>query len=92
MAAKILKRDIDIPANKSMEAYFAPKCDKFRGRAITTLLTVTNKDLYLIPAGEHKLKTKNDFDHLRSITEDRTQWRRLSPKIREAAKTSKSEH
>ena len=48
-----------------MEAYFDPKGDKFRGRSITTLPTVINKTCHL-PAGDLKLKTKNDLDHLRS--------------------------
>ena len=42
---------------------------------------VINKDFCRIPAGELELKTKNHFDHLRSIAEDRTQWRRLSANI-----------
>ena len=76
-----MRRDIDSPANKSMQAYFVPKGDKFRGRQLPTLPTDINKDLCRILAGEMKLKTKNDLDHLRSTAEDRAQWRRLSANI-----------
>ena len=48
-------------------------------------------DIYKIKNGELKVKTKNDLDHLRSIAEDKTQWRRLSANIREAAESYKSE-
>ena len=67
----ILMRDIDIPANKVLEASFVPKEDKFRGRPISTLLTVINKDLNRTPTGELKFKTKNYLNHLTSIAENR---------------------
>ena len=73
-----------------MEVFFVPKGDKFRERSLKT--TVNVKDLIHIPAGELKLKTNYDLDHLRSIAEDRTQWRRLSANILEAAEASKLEH
>ena len=68
-----------------MEGYFVPKGDNIRGRPITTLIIVINKDLCRVPTGELKLRTKNDLDHLRSTAEDRTQWRRLSANTLEAA-------
>ena len=40
--------------------------------SLTNIITVTNKDLCRIPAGELKLKTKNDLDHLGSIAEEET--------------------
>ena len=61
-----------IIAREYMEAYFAPKGDKFRGKSITTLPTVINKDLCRILEGSLKLKAINDLNHLRSIAEDRT--------------------
>ena len=51
-----------------------------------------NKDHISIPAGELKFITKNNLDHLRSTAEDRTQLRRLSATIQEAAEASKSGH
>ena len=75
-----------------METFFVPKVDKFLGRPITAMLQVMSKELSRIPTGELKLKTKNDLDHLISIAKDRTQWKRISVTIREAADASKSEH
>ena len=66
-----LRRDIAIPRKKkTVEVYFTPRGDKFRGRLITTLPAAINKDLCRTPARELKLKTMNDLDHLRSIAED----------------------
>ncbi|GFR97646.1 hypothetical protein ElyMa_000997800 [Elysia marginata] len=87
----ILRRDIEIPANKSMEAYFVRKGGKFLGRPITTLPNALNKDLSRLPTGELRLKTNEDLDHLRSIAQDRQQWKGLTTKIREAAEASRSE-
>ena len=39
----ILRRNIEIPANKSMNSYFATHGKKFRGRPLTTLPVVLNK-------------------------------------------------
>ena len=61
---KILRRDVDIPGNKSMKAYFVPKDDKFLGRQITILPTADNKDLCRMPASEPKLKTKNKAEEI----------------------------
>ena len=71
--SKIVWRDIDIPANKAMEEYFVLKGDTFRVRPITRLPTAVTKDICRIPAGDLKLKTKNDLDHLRSVAEEKTQ-------------------
>ena len=66
----ILRRDIDILANKTMEAFFVPKGDKVPGKPKATLTTVTNKHLCRSPARELKLDTKNDLDRLRSAAEE----------------------
>ena len=71
-----------------MKSYFIPKSDKSRGKPITALPTVINKDLSRIPSGEHQLKTKNYLDHLSSKAEDSTQWRRLSANISEVTNAS----
>ncbi|GFR98064.1 polyphosphate kinase 2 family [Elysia marginata] len=81
----MLRRDIEIPANKSIEAYFVCKGGKFLGRLITTLPNVLNKDLSRLATGELRLKTNEDLDHLRSIAQDRQQSKGLTTKIREAA-------
>ncbi|GFR71979.1 hypothetical protein ElyMa_002105500 [Elysia marginata] len=41
---------------------------------------------------EHLLKTKKNLDQLRSVAEDREQWRRLSSTVPEAAEASRSEN
>ena len=41
----ILRRDPEIPANKSMEAYFVRCGNPFKGRPLTTLPTVLHQDL-----------------------------------------------
>ncbi|GFR86813.1 hypothetical protein ElyMa_002476900 [Elysia marginata] len=87
----ILRRDIEIPANKSMEEYFVREGGKFLEKPITTLPNVLNKDLSRLPTGELRLKTNEDLDHLRSIAQDRQQWKGLTTKIREAAEASRSE-
>ena len=73
---------------------FFPKGDKFRGRPPTTLPTVTSSTQTSFAYQRTILnpKTKNDLDHLRSVAEDRTQWRRLSANSREAAEASNSVH
>ena len=45
----ILRRDKDIPANKSTRAYFILNGNKLGGRPKTTLPRVLNRDLALIP-------------------------------------------
>ncbi|GFR60240.1 nose resistant to fluoxetine protein 6-like [Elysia marginata] len=66
-----------------------PKGGKFLGRSITTLPNVLNKDLSRLPTSELRLKTNEDLDHLRSIAQDRQQWKGLTTKIREAAEESR---
>ena len=68
-----MRQDVDIPANKAIEAFFVPKGDNFRGRPIIMLLTVINKDPIRVRDGELKFKTKNDLDHLGTIAKDTTQ-------------------
>ncbi|GFR75385.1 hypothetical protein ElyMa_003918100 [Elysia marginata] len=47
-------------------------------------LSLTNRRTY-------RLKPNEDLDHLRSIAQDRQQWKGLTTKIREAAEASRSE-
>ena len=67
-----------------------PKGDKFRGKLIATLPTIINKDLCRISAYSKPRTTSTII--LRSKTEDRSQWRRLSGNIQEAAEAAKSKH
>ena len=88
----ILRRDEDIPANQSMEAYFIQHGQRFRGRPLTTLPIVLNKDLSRIQEHHYQLKTKQDLNDLRSVAKERTRWKELTAKIREAAEAPKSEN
>ena len=57
-----LRGDTDIAADKAMEAFFFLKGGKFRGRS---LIHISTRKL--------TFKTKKDFNHLRTVAEDRTQ-------------------
>ena len=87
----ILRRNIEIPANKSMNSYFATHGKKFRGRPLTTLPVVLNKDLSRLQENTLQLTTREDLEHLRCIARSRQQWRELSTRIRKAAEAPPSD-
>ncbi|KAK3713292.1 hypothetical protein RRG08_043873 [Elysia crispata] len=87
----ILRRNIEIPANKSMNSYFATHGKKFRGRPLTTLPVVLNKDLSRLQENTLQLTTREDLEHLRCIAQSRQQWRELSTRIRKAAEAPPSD-
>ena len=87
----ILRRDKDIPANKAMTGYYLPKGEKFRGRPLTTLPVVLNKDLSRLEDSRIQLRNQNDLNYLRDIVQHSLQWAQLSTKIREAAEASLSD-
>ena len=87
----ILRRNIEIPANKSMNSYFATHGKKFRGRPLTTLPVVLNKDLSRLQENTLQLTTREDLEHLRCIAQSRQQWRELSTGIRKAAEAPPSD-
>ncbi|KAK3777571.1 hypothetical protein RRG08_021690 [Elysia crispata] len=87
----ILRRNIEIPANKSMNSYFATHGKKFRGRPLTTLPVVLNKDLSRLQENTLQLTTREDLEHLRCIAQNRQQWRELSTRIRKAAEAPPSD-
>ena len=87
----ILRRNIEIPANKSMNRYFATHGKKFRGRPLTTLPVVLNKDLSRLQENTLQLTTREDLEHLRCIAQNRQQWRELSTRIRKAAEAPPSD-
>ena len=87
----ILRRDKEIPANIAMDTYFTPSGhEKHKGRPPTSINTVLNRDLKHLP-GFHKLGSKEDLLSLRSLAEDRDQWKDITQKIREAAEASRSD-
>ena len=87
----ILRRNIEIPANKSMNSYFATHGKKFRGRPLTTLPVVLNKDLSRLQENTLQLTTREALEHLRCIAQNRQQWRELSTRIRKAAEAPASD-
>ncbi|GFS24640.1 hypothetical protein ElyMa_003421000 [Elysia marginata] len=87
----ILRRDSQIPANQAMSGYFVTEGSKFKGRPLTTLPVVLNRNLSRI-INNLQLKSSHDLEHLRSIAQQRDEWTKLTGRIREAAEASQSEH
>ena len=87
----ILRRNSEIPANKSMKSYFISHGSKFRGRPLTTLPVVLNKDLKRVSDDKLQLTSLKDLEHLRSVAQNRQTWRKLTTTIREAAEASPSD-
>ena len=87
----ILRRDREIPANKAMEGFFVSQADKFRGRPITTLPVVLNKDLSSLESCTYCLKTFKHIENLKKIAEQRDQWRILCTRIQKAAEALQSD-
>ena len=87
----ILRRNSEIPANKSMNSYFISHGGKFRGRPLTTLPVVLNKDLTRVSDDKLQLTSLKDLEHLRSVAQNRQTWRKLTTRIREAAEASASD-
>ena len=83
----ILRRSIEIPANKAMTAYFVKCGDHFRGRPPTTLPVVLNNNL---SHAKMRLKTPGDLEHLRALAQDRQKWRALTTQLVETADATQS--
>ena len=87
----ILRKNSEIPANKSINSYFISHGSKFRGRPLTTLPVVLNKDLIRVLDDKLQLTSLKDLEHLRSVAQNRQTWRKLTMRIREAAEASPSD-
>ncbi|GFS07327.1 hypothetical protein ElyMa_001246800 [Elysia marginata] len=61
----ILRRDSQIPANQAMSGYFVTEGSKFKGRPLTTLPVVLNRDLSRIINSNLQLKSSHDLEYLR---------------------------
>ncbi|GFR65227.1 hypothetical protein ElyMa_005525400 [Elysia marginata] len=68
-----------------MSGYFVTEGSKFKGRPLTTLPVVLNRDLSRIINSNLQLKSSHDLEHLRSIAQQRDEWTKLTARIREAA-------
>ncbi|GFR64335.1 hypothetical protein ElyMa_005504400 [Elysia marginata] len=84
--------DSQIPANQAMRGYFVTEGSKFKGRLLTTLPVVLNRDLSRIINSNLQLKSSHDLEHLRSIAQQRDEWTKITARIREAAEATQSEH
>ena len=86
----ILRRDPQIPANISMEAYFV-KCGKsFRGRPLTTLPYVLHQNLQSLKK-PLTLKKQEDLIKIKELAQDRPKWKEIQQEMVEAAQASQSE-
>ena len=74
-----------------MNSYFISQGSKFRGRPLTTLPVVLNKDLTHVSDDKLQLTSLKDLEHLRSVAQNRQTWRKLTTRIREAAEASPSD-
>ncbi|GFS23836.1 hypothetical protein ElyMa_005142700 [Elysia marginata] len=54
-----------------MSGYFETEGSKFKGRPLTTLPVVLNRDLSRIINSNMQLKSSHDLEHLRSIAQQR---------------------
>ena len=87
----ILRRNMAIPANKAMTGYFLHQGDRYRGRPITTLPVVLNRDLARLNC-ELQLRNQDDLNHLRNIAQQTQQGAEISRGIRDATEASQTEH
>ena len=79
-------RSDETPAVKAMKFYFEKSEKRFRGRPRESIVTTLNKDInraesmnrgFPIPT----LRRKEDFEHIRSIAQDRKAWRKYSDAV-----------
>lgn len=78
-------------ANKAMRAYFITTGHIFRGRQITTIPVMINKDLSHLSEKMISLKPSEHLNKLISIYRDRKQWKTLSNKVKEAVEAALSD-
>ncbi|GFR86817.1 very-long-chain enoyl-CoA reductase [Elysia marginata] len=83
----ILRRDSQIPANQAMSRYFVTEGSKFKGRPLTTLPVVLNRDLSRIINSNLQLKSSHDLEHLRSFYS--TAERRVDQAYSEGSRSSR---
>ncbi|GFR67593.1 hypothetical protein ElyMa_005586900 [Elysia marginata] len=63
-----------------MSGYFVTEGSKFKGRPLTTLPVVLNRDLSRIINSNLQLKSSHDLEHLRHIAQQRDEWTKLTEK------------
>ena len=86
----ILRRNSEI-ANKSMRSYFISHGSKSRGRPLTTMPVVLNKDLTRVSDYKLQLTSLKDLEHLRYVAQNRQTWKKITTRIQEVAEASPSD-
>ena len=86
----ILRLPDETPAIQAMKFYFERSEKGFRGRPRESIVATLNKDIIRSrPMNRvfeiRSLKTKEDFEHIRSKAQDRKDWRRISEIVCRAA-------
>ncbi|GFS07037.1 very-long-chain enoyl-CoA reductase [Elysia marginata] len=74
---------------KKVGSFIGDKEDVERRKQLSTAALLKLRNIWI--GGELRLKTNEDLDYLRSIAQDRQQWKGLTTKIQEAAEASRSE-
>ena len=85
----VLRRDSEIPANKSMTAYFVKCGNSYKGRPPTTLPIVLHQDLQTLE-NPLTLKTTEDLEKIKELAQDRERWKNLQHMIVKTAEASQS--
>ena len=85
----VLRRDSEIPANKSMTAYFVKCGNSYKGRPPTTLPIVLHQDFQNL-GNPLTLKTTEDLEKFKELAQDRERWKNLQHMIVKTAEASQS--
>ena len=87
----IVQTDKDIPANKATRAYFIPNSNKLRGRPMTILSIVFNRDLALI---QHliRLHSSKDLAEITELARDSKFWSGSTSQIEKAVEVSQTKN
>jgi len=73
----ILRRPVDIPANWCMTSFFSePTTPPWRGRAVTTLPRILQRDLQTLPV-PMALESSADLTTLRTLASQKAKWKEL---------------
>ena len=90
MLGHILRRSDETSAVKAMKFYFEESEKRFRGIPRESIVTTLNKDINRAKSMNRgfplpTLRRKEDFEHIRSIVQDRKAWRKYSDAVCRAA-------
>ena len=88
-----MRQDIQAPANVAMLKYFDTQATKRRGRPKTSIVSTLRQDLKRIKNTHwpHKLNTKSDLERLRTVADNRREWKHLATTIYRSAQAEESD-